>query len=149
MDPLIVRLLIPLGILSTLFFLADFVVTSRWLARNAGKAEVAEGRKRNRALGIGGLLLVTVLGIVAAVTFAYRREVSLRRVQEQEALTPSDTSAREALQARVRLEYLALIVPVVLGSASGLILRRLDRRWRTMKANLVADTTFLNPRQGA
>jgi hypothetical protein len=149
MDPLIVRLLIPLGILSTVFFAADFIVTSRWLARNAGRTEVTEGRKRNRALGIGGLFLVTLLGIVAAVTFAYRREVSLRRVREHEAQTPSDSSARETLQRRAPLEFLALLVPVVVGSTSGLVLRRLDRRWRAQKANAVADSAFREPRPGA
>ena len=64
-----------------------------------------------------------------------------------EVQRPGDTSAREALQKRVRLEYLAFFVPIVLGSASGLVLRRLGRRWRT-RADAVGDPALL-PRQGA
>jgi hypothetical protein len=145
MDPLLVRLLIPLGVVATLFFVADFVVTSRWLARQAGRPTVTEGRKRNRILGITGLLLLTILGIVGAVTFEFRRNVSMRHVRDRESEAPGDTSARESLKKKVKLEYLACLGPFVIGSISGLTLRWLDRRWRLTEGKVGGQEASIDP----
>ena len=145
MDPLMVRLLIPLGVLTTMFFIADFILTSRWLARQDGSPTVTEGRKRNRVLGISGLLLLTVLGIVGAVTFEFRRNVSMRHVNGRESQVPGDTAAREALKKRIRLEYLACLGPFVIGSISGLTLRWLDRRWRLAEGKLGGQEASIDP----
>jgi hypothetical protein len=130
MDPLIVRLLVPLGVTTALYFVVDFLVTSRWLARHAGSLAETGGRKRVRVMGLVGLLLITALGIVGAVTFHYRRDVSLQKVRAQELSSPGASAAREALREQVRLECLAVFGPIVIGSVIGLALRSLERRRR-------------------
>ena len=127
-DPLIVRILIPLGFAIALFFVVDFVVTLKHLALVTGRHAESRTRRRTKIRGLAGILLITLLGIVAAVTFQYRRTVSERRVQEHEAVNPDDPRPRQNLRELVKLELLAFLVPAVLGSLSGLVLRRIEQR---------------------
>lgn len=126
MEPLVVRLLLPLGVAIILFFVTDFVLTFRLLARRDAEVSARE-KRRIRIRGIAGLLLITLLSMAATITFAYRKHVSERRVREQEAATPGDARPRQALRRQIQREKLALFVPIIVGGTSGLTLRRLER----------------------
>ena len=142
MEPLIVRLFIPLSIAITLFLFADFAFEYRALTL-ANSTVSPHQRRLTGILGITWLLLLTVLGIVAAITFIYRREVSQRRVAEQEAVATGAPRPRQTLDSKIRREKLAFFVPVVVGTVGGLALRRIER---SKRQELESDFTAIQPR---
>ena len=105
MEPLIVRLLVPLGVAVAIVFLVDFALSLPVLRRPP--SEVSERlRRRSRLLGLSGIALVTILSLVGAATFVYRRS-------EQQKVT--------------KVELCAFFLPLSTGIVSGLVLKRIER----------------------
>ena len=116
------RLLIPLGVAALLFFAVDFLLTARVLMRPESEVTTHE-RRRTRIFGLAGLLLLTVLGVVAAVTFTYRHEMTKRETNGRR----ESVGRPLASQGQIRAEMLAFLVPFTVGAVSGVTLRWMER----------------------
>jgi hypothetical protein len=101
-EPSFVRLFTPIALLVTTLFVLEAIAVS-WLRLRVRSRGAGAGAKQLRlSCVLGGLVILTALGIYMSVVIAYYQHVAMPQLRQHEATRPYDPEPRKVLREKVR-----------------------------------------------